>query len=132
MNIIVERHEHETHESDGEPKRKLLDGTGYCHDMVDHAVTLSHHYLQTHKSIKDSLLEQFQCRKAEKQQLNFELGKKLFISDKQKRNERVAHAIHQNSPCTSSCGSYACTGEENPPGGTGKLRLHILNICINI
>lgn len=74
------------------------------------------------------LKEQFQECEAEKQQLELELGRRSFLEDKQKRNEKAfqssrAHANEQNKSCSASGASYVFTAMEGKPlGGTGPLQ----------
>ena len=74
------------------------------------------------------LKEQFQQCQEEKQQLELELGRRSFLEDKQKRNERAfltsrTHANEQIKSCSASGASYDFTGMEGKLlGGAGLLQ----------
>ena len=74
------------------------------------------------------LKELFQQCEEEKQQLELELGRRSFLEDKQKRNERGflpswAHANEQSKSCSASGASYAFTDMEGKLcGGAGPLQ----------
>jgi len=74
------------------------------------------------------LKEQFQQCEEEKQQLELELGRRSFLEDKQKRNEKAfgssrAHANEQSKSCSASSASYDFTDIEGKLlGGAGPLQ----------
>lgn len=74
------------------------------------------------------LKELFQQCEEEKQQLELELGRRSFLEDKQKRNEKaflpsLAHANEQSKSCSASGASYAFTDMEGKLcGGAGPLQ----------
>lgn len=74
------------------------------------------------------LKELFQQCEEEKQQLELELGRRSFLEDKQKRNERAflpswTHANEQRESCSASGESYAFTDTEGKLcGGAGPLQ----------
>ena len=75
------------------------------------------------------LKEQFQQCELEKQQLESELGRRSFLEDKQKRNEKTfqtsrAHANEQSKSCSASSPLYDSTemgGRSGPLQEPGKL-----------
>ena len=74
------------------------------------------------------LKEQFQQCDKEKQQLELELGRRSFLEDKQKRNEKAflssrGHANEQSKSCSASGVSHDFTGMEGKLlGGAGLLQ----------
>ena len=74
------------------------------------------------------LKEQFQQCEEEKQQLELELGRRSFLEDKQKHNEKAyqlfsTHANEQIKICSASGASYDFTGMEGKLlGGAGLLQ----------
>ena len=74
------------------------------------------------------LKEQYHQCEEEKQQLELELGRRSFLEDKQKRNEKTflpfwVHAKEQSKSCSASGASYAFTDMEGKLlGGAGPLQ----------
>ena len=99
-------------ESDENNRELLSPG---CYDkLVGHVATSSHHACQEMVDAQQ-----------EKLQLELELGRSLFLKDKQKRTERVylssrTHANEQSKSCSASGATYDFTvTEEKPFGGAG-------------
>ena len=106
--------------------RKLL--THKCYDeLVERVATSSHH---TYQQIIAAQQEKLQYLEAEIQQLESELGRRLFLEEKRKRNEKAyqsfrAHANEQSKSCSASDASYDFTGpgmKGKPLGGAGLLQ----------
>ena len=110
LSSFNEEHEHS----------RLVETVSSTSDPV--SATSFHHACQ---KIIDAQQEKLQCLEAKIRQFELELGRRSFLEDKQKRNEKVnqssrTHANEQSKSCSASGASYDFTGmEEKPFGGAG-------------